>query len=146
MYRKKMTDFKQHEKFNCQKMGNSTKFDITMKIKSIDQWKRLNCVISKETYDLIINRITGWNPQGPLSVWIDKSGTDHYFLKIKLSQWDTQPCNFHRMEKYIGRNVSASLYAKEYSFRDDTSPDASGVGVLREGWSATLASQTIRIV
>jgi len=115
------------------------RFDITMKVKSIDQWKRLNCVISKETYENIVQTTGHWlNEKNPMSVWKDKDEKEHYFIKVKLSQWDSQLCNFQRMERFIGKNVACTFFAKEYKFTPQNSQDE------QSGWSAVLKSNTIR--
>ena len=115
-----------------------TQINIVMKVKSIDQWKRLNCIISKETYDMLMRTTANWmSEKNPLTVWKDKDEQEHYFMKVKLSQWDSQPCNFPRMEKFVGKKVQCAIYAKEYKFTPENGTEVSG-------WSATLMGKTIR--
>ena len=112
---------------------------IQCTIKSIDDWKRLNCEIDKKTYKQIQAKVKDWHEKGCISEWSDRKNRKHYYLKVKLSQWDIQPCNFKKFEKYLGQKCELRVHVDEYDFVSDDGKQVCG-------WTARLAYGSPRVI
>ena len=112
---------------------------IRVNLRAIDEWKRLNCEIDKKTYRKISEQVDGWHDKGCISEWTDRKNKKHYYLKIKLSKWDLQDCNFKKFNKFIGKDCELQFYANEYDFMNDDDKRVCG-------WTARLVNRSLRLI
>jgi len=112
---------------------------IKVNLRTIDEWKRLNCEIDKKTFKQISKQVEGWHDKGCISEWTDRKNKKHFYLKVKLSKWDLQDCNFKKFNKYIGKDCELQFYANEYDFENDD-------GKRVCGWTARLVNRSLRLL